>query len=259
MIDITKAVEEFKKYIAPFEKDEEAAFDLKETHTYGVMRISKMIAESLELSDEDIKLAELIGLLHDIGRFEEMRVVNSFDSGMFDHAAYGVKILFEDGLITRFTDDEELYPIIKAAVGNHSKLAIEDGLNERELLHAKIIRDSDKIDNFEVKINRKPEHLFKNTVNSRAEFENSLISKEVYDAIMNNKCVKSSDRKYALDYYIGVIGFILDINFKCSYKYIQEKDYISRLVDRFQYLVPETKIQMESIRKSITKWVEEHI
>ena len=259
MIDITNAIGEFKNYINQFKNDDEIGFELKGTHTYGVMKMSKMIAESLDLDKEDIEIAELIGLLHDIGRFEEMRVVNSFDSGKFDHAAYGVKILFEDGLITKFTDNEEYYPIIRAAVLNHSRFEIEDGLNERALLHAKIIRDADKLDNFEVKINRKPEHLFKNTVNSRAEFESSLISDKIYDAIMDNKCIKLADRKYALDYYIGVLGFVLDIYFKRAYNYILDNDYINRLVDRFDYKVPDTKSKMENIRESLNEWIKMHI
>ena len=214
---------------------------------------------SLNLSDEDVNLAELIGLLHDIGRFEEIIVMKSMDSGKFDHAAYGVKILFEDGLIKRFTDKEEYYPIIKAAIGNHSKLKIEDGLSERELIHAKIIRDSDKLDNFEVKINRKPEHLFKNVVNSQEEFENSDISDKVYSSIMNRECVVLSDRKLPLDYYVTIWGFVFDINFKGSYEIIKQNDYINRMIDRFEYKVPGVQEKIEHIRTVLNEWVDSKI
>ncbi len=43
---------------------------LKVEHTYRVADISEQIAEKLGLSEEDIALAWLIGMLHDIGRFE---------------------------------------------------------------------------------------------------------------------------------------------------------------------------------------------
>ena len=36
----------------------------------GVLSLSTEIAKSLNLSDEEVDLASLIGLLHDIGRFE---------------------------------------------------------------------------------------------------------------------------------------------------------------------------------------------
>lgn len=255
MIDINLALEAFKEYITPFRNEDEAAFDLKEKHTYGVMKRSKEIALLLNLNDEDVKLAELIGLLHDIGRFEEMSVMKCFDGGKFNHAEYGVKILFEDGLINRFTDEEKYYPIIRAAIINHSRFAIEDGLNERELLHAKIIRDSDKLDNFEVKINRKPEDLFKNTVNSREEFENSDISDKVYESIMNKECVVLSDRKLPLDYYVTIFGFVYDIYFKESYEIIKQNDYINRMIGKFDYKNQEASKKIESMRKILNEWV----
>jgi putative nucleotidyltransferase with HDIG domain len=43
-------------------------------HTYHVADNARNIAEKLKLSKEDIELAELIGLLHDIGRFEELKI-----------------------------------------------------------------------------------------------------------------------------------------------------------------------------------------
>lgn len=45
--------------------------------------------EKLNLSKEDIKLAELIGLLHDIGSFEELKITNELNSVKFEHALYG--------------------------------------------------------------------------------------------------------------------------------------------------------------------------
>ena len=101
-------------------------------------------------------MARLIALLHDIGRFEQSKmssdVYDIADATFFDHAQYGVKILFEDNLIRNFIDDNSYDNIIYKAILNHNRLEIEEGLNEKELLHAKIIRDADKIDNFRVKL-----------------------------------------------------------------------------------------------------------
>lgn len=256
MIDMVKAVKEFKRYIASFKDSDKIGYELKEKHTYGVMEKSRIIAESLNLSSEDVALAELIALLHDIGRFEEMKVMNCFDGNNFNHAEYGVKILFEDGLIDHFTKEKSYYRIIEKAVINHNRLTIEEGLSEEELLHAKIIRDSDKIDNFEIKLKRAPEHLFKNTVNGKSDFENSMISDAVYDAVMQQKCVNLKDRKFALDFYICVLAFVLDLNFKASFEIVRQQDYINKLIDRFDYKLPETKAKMEDIRKVLNGKIE---
>ena len=62
------------------------SFNLKVVHTYHVAENAKEIAEKLNLDQEDIELAELIGLLHDIGRFEELKVTKELNSVKFAHA-----------------------------------------------------------------------------------------------------------------------------------------------------------------------------
>ena len=148
MIDIAKSKKLFNSFIEEYDNKSDAGFDLKVIHTFHVSDNSRIIAEGLKLSKEDIELAELIGLLHDIGRFEELKITKEFTGGKFDHASYGVKILFEKGMIRKFIEDNQYDEIIKKAIGNHSRLVIEEGLDERSLLHSKIIRDADKLDNF---------------------------------------------------------------------------------------------------------------
>ena len=112
-IDIQKAKNIFKQYISNYNPEDEK-IKLKITHIERVAEISKDIAESLNLSKEDIKLAELIGLLHDIGRFEQAKRYNTFvDKDSINHGEYGVKILFEDGLIREFITTDKYDRILK--------------------------------------------------------------------------------------------------------------------------------------------------
>jgi len=53
----------------------------------------------------------------------------------FDHAEYGIKVLFEDGWIRKFIKDDQYDDIIYKAIINHNKYKIEEGLNEEELLN----------------------------------------------------------------------------------------------------------------------------
>jgi putative nucleotidyltransferase with HDIG domain len=82
-----------------------------------------MIAQNL--SEEDKRLAHIIGLYHDIGRFEQDKVFNSFyDIKTFDHGDYGVEVLFEQGLIREIPIEEKYYKIIEKAIKNHNKYNI---------------------------------------------------------------------------------------------------------------------------------------
>ena len=94
MIDIQKARVGFKNFLEKYNNQDSLGFKLKVVHTYKVVENAKIIAKNLNLSEEDIELAELIALLHDIGRFEELNFLSQFDSVNFYNASYGCKILF---------------------------------------------------------------------------------------------------------------------------------------------------------------------
>lgn len=98
-IDIEKAKQAFKEYVKNYDPEDKKV-KLKIEHIERVSQLAKQMAEKLKLDEEDIKLAELIGLLHDIGRFEQIRIYHTFtDKKSINHGEYGAKVLFEDGLI----------------------------------------------------------------------------------------------------------------------------------------------------------------
>lgn len=79
---------------------------LKIDHTYRVADLCERIAKSLDLAQEDIDLAWLSGMLHDIGRFEQLRRYHTFsDAQSIDHAKFAVELLYEDGLIANYVPE----------------------------------------------------------------------------------------------------------------------------------------------------------
>ena len=78
MIDIEKAEKAFKEYLKGYDvQDEKVA--LKIRHTYEVVNKSEYIAEGLKLDKENIELAKIIALLHDLGRFEQIKKFKEFN------------------------------------------------------------------------------------------------------------------------------------------------------------------------------------
>ena len=237
----------FNKYVNNFNvKDGPTA--LKIRHTYEVIKKSEYIAIGLALDKDDIELAKLIALLHDIGRFQQIEKYNNFNDDKIDHAEFGVKILFEDNLIRNFIETSKYDDIIYKAILNHNKFQIEENLNEKELLHCKIIRDADKLDNFRVKKEDKFEDMFPNIYNSDTVNYESISSK-VYEDFMKHKCIRLEDRKTIIDYWVCILAFIFDLNFDISLKYVKENNYIDILIDRIEYKNETTKRKMEDIRK----------
>ena len=257
MVDLENAKREFKDYLKDYDASN-PKIALKITHTYKVVDSAEYIAKALDLNKEDYDLALLIALLHDIGRFEQIKLFDAYDDRKIDHAVFGVKVLFEDNLIRKFIKEDTYDDIIRKAIANHNKYKIdEEGMNERELLHAKIIRDADKLDNFRVK----EEESFVALIGKGAtkeNVENSVLSDKIYKAFFTKKLINKYDRETYLDHWISYIAFIFDMNFKASLDYIRENDYINRSIDRIDYKDPKTKEQMETIRKFANEYIEEY-
>lgn len=146
MLFIERLIEKFKEYISRYDMTNENILN-KYNHSIRVMRMAIKYSKDLSFNEEDIELAAIIGLLHDIGRFEQIQRTIANQELVKDEIEYGIKILFEDGIIKEFTDNELWYPIIRYAIKNHNKKEIcYEGATERMIKHAKLIRDCDKLD-----------------------------------------------------------------------------------------------------------------
>ena len=148
-MDYSTAERFFKEYLNNYDLGNKS-ISFKVKHTFEVVRLSEYIAKGLNLSNDDIELAKIIALLHDLGRFEQIKTNGTFDNSKLEHAQFGVDILFKQGLIRNFVPDDKNDRIIEKAIFNHNKYEIEKGLTNRELLFSQIIRDADKSDVFSV-------------------------------------------------------------------------------------------------------------
>lgn len=246
-IDLNHAYEEIARFFRTYEALPDAGYPLKIRHTYFVADNAKALCVRLNLSKEDTDLAVLIALLHDIGRFEEMKRTGMFNGAKFDHAALGVKMLFEEGMIRTFIDSDQYDCIIHDAILFHSLYELPPKLRDRTLLHARILRDADKLDNFRVKIEEPVENLFPGHRTDLKIMENSLISEPVYSALRNRKSVNIKDRKTPLDYYMTVIGFYFGLYFEESRQIVKQNQLIRQMAERFDYRDPLTASQVEEI------------
>ena len=246
MIDINNAQKNFLKYVQNYDLNNEN-IKRKEQHSLRVMAISKKIAEELKLSEEEIKLATLIGLLHDIGRFEQYTKWKTFsDRISINHGVLGSKILEENNFIRTFVTEIKYHEIIKKAIINHNKYQIDENLNETELLYSKIIRDADKIDIlYEV-----ADGILMKDVDLR----DLCISENYFRQFLSEKTIKITDEQNDLEKLILKIAFIFDLNFECSKKIIKEEKYIERILNRFEFKNEKAINQIREIKTIIKKF-----
>lgn len=250
-IDIENAKEEFLKYVSKFDNTQ-FEIDLKKNHSIRVMKISEQIAKTIFKEEEKIQIATLIGLLHDIARFEQWARYKTFkDFESIDHGDYGVKILQKENFIRRFIKTEKYDDIILKSIKSHNKFEIEKGLDEEELIYAKIIRDADKLDIF-----YEASTIF--WEDSKREIEESRVSKEMEEQIQKQSLIKRTKEKQikGVDRVISVMAFVFDLNYKESFKILKQEKYIDKIINQFNFKIKETEENLEEIKKIIERYIE---
>ena len=243
-MDIQKAKETFASYVKPYQAND-GRVQLKIIHSMKVAQIAKEIAIHLGLCEEDIQLAEIIGLFHDIGRFEQLKRYDTFlDSKSVDHAELGVKILKETKMLSSFVE-EEYIPLILDSIQYHNKYQVPKDISEKTKLHASIIRDADKTDIFRVNLMEKEEHVYLCT---KEELLEETITKEVFDDFMQGNLILSSKRKTHVDILLSHIAFIFDFVYDYGLMVIQKESYIEDMIDRYQFKDVNVQKQMQEAK-----------
>ncbi len=281
-IDRKKVKNVFKKYTDNYDTSDEK-IKLKVDHTYRVAALSERIARSLGLGDDDTNLAWLIGMLHDIGRFEQLKNYGTFsDAESIDHAHYGVELLFEDGLIEKFvsenaakdlkgtkdlketavkSESEEKetkeiseLDILRKAIWNHSAYRVEEGLSERVKMFCNIIRDADKIDILKVNYDVTLEVIYDVTTE---ELKNSRVTDEVMKAFMEHHAVLRSLKKTPIDNLVGHAALVFELVYNESFKIVKEQGYIEKMLSYISDNQDTVK-KFEIMHNDMNKFLAEH-
>ena len=122
---------------------------LKRTHTAFVVKNAEAIASGESFGAEEREAAVAAALLHDTGRYEQLRRYNTFrDSESVDHAVFSHDIVRErgwlDGAEPSFAD-----AVLKAVL-YHNRRDLPKGMDRLTDVAARTVRDADKLDIFRV-------------------------------------------------------------------------------------------------------------
>lgn len=232
-IDRTRALKAFRRYIEPYDT-RNPRIALKVAHTYRVADLCERIAAGEAFPACDIDLAWLCGLLHDLGRFEQLRRWDTFsDAKSASHAQLGVGELFETpedapGNIRRFIEDAAEDELIRQAVGLHSDFRLPDGLNARTKRICTVVRDADKIDILHVMSESSVETIL--GVSAQA-FLASGFSSQALHAFGEHRCLARSERHDPADYLVGLICFAFELEYGTSRRELVERGDIFRVLE----------------------------
>jgi HD superfamily phosphohydrolase YqeK len=246
MIDCDKLKKAFNDFIGNYDMNNNL-IKLKYYHTYRVADLAKEIAVSLNLNDEEISLAYLIGFLHDIGRFEQMKQCHNMKSyNTLDHGDLGVSMLFDDKLIRSFIETDKYDDVIKKVIQCHNKANIPDEYNETETLYSKIIRDADKID-----------ILYILSIGElKIDITDENINEEIKTYLSHEKLITYDLIKTNIDMLILELALVYDLNFPHSCDILRKKDYIGIIIDSLDLKKEENKEFFSNLKEQINKYLD---
>ena len=278
VINRKNVINAFAEYVRNYDPSDEK-IKLKIDHTYRVAGLCQRIAESLGLSEPDVDIAWLLGMLHDIGRFEQIRRFGTFnDVQSVDHAEFGADLLFKEGLIRKFAEgyyeecelaepenqeDEQIIKnnehhnkdtgLLEMAIRQHNKYRVKEDLTERQRMFCDILRDADKVDIFKVNADIPMEIIYDVTTE---ELKNGVITKEVLESFYKKETVLKSVIRSAVDHIVGHISLLFELVYKESYRQAKEQGYVYKLLN-FKSDVPEVNAEFDDMRKYVDEFLME--
>lgn len=216
----------FHAYVSDFYTgvgDDDENIKLKEVHSLRVYENMSELAKHLELSPGQLKIAEIIGLFHDIGRFEQLRRYRTFnDKQSINHAELGVEVLTQQKLLHELDPVEKEY--VRIAILNHNKHKLPE-LHPDHQLYVKMIRDADKLDIYRVVTKHYEEGNGNETVTLHLP-DIPRVTPTVFKKIIEGQTIAYEEMQTVADCKVMQIGWLFDFNF----------DYFRRKVVRLGYI-----------------------
>lgn len=250
-VDREKARKAFNEYVKKYDITDEK-IKLKIEHTYRVCELCEEIAKDAGFNDEEVEIAWLTGLLHDVGRFEQLRRYGTFvDAQSIDHAEFGADILFKEGRVRDYVEDASEDGLLEKVIRCHSAYRVPKDYTEREKKFADLLRDADKIDILKVNIIVPLEKIYNVTTD---ELRNCTVTEEVMQAFYEGHAVLRELKKTPVDNVVGHISLVYELVYPVSTKIMYEQGYLERLMD-FHSELEETNRQFEEIRRRMRQYV----
>jgi len=248
----------FDDYVAGFYGDDEfvnANLKLKEEHSRRTCEEMQYLAQELDLRENQRRIAEVIALFHDIGRFEQFVKYRTYhDPRSVNHCLLGLEVLRREKILEGLERKEK--EIIEKAIEYHGIKGLPADLDSECLFFSKLIRDADKLDVFYVVTD-----YYERYRDNPEEFELEVelpdepgYSAEVVEGILNEKRIDYSQLRTWNDMKLCQVGWVYDINFAPTLKRIRQRRFLEKMFD----FLPVTE-DIKKVRQKIFEYVDSRI
>ena len=256
LIDRKRARTAFDGYTSAYDPTN-PRIALKVDHTLRVADLCDRIARDVGI---DADLAWLCGLLHDMGRFEQVRRYDTFNDAIsVPHAALGVEVLFHaqagtEPLIRSFVADPRYDQTLRAAIAHHSDYRLPAELDEPTRALCDLLRDADKIDIVKVNCICPIEDIYGV---SEDEMRRSRLSQEVVRIFYEHRTVPRGVRNHPADVLVGHICFSWELVYPMSRIILMRQGHLGQMLAR-RFERPEVQREFEQMARHLRMWLADH-
>jgi len=248
----------FDVYVAGFYGDDEfvnANLKMKEEHSRRTCKEMIYLAEQLNLSYNQKRIAEMIALFHDIGRFEQFVRYRTYnDPRSTDHSLLGLEVLRRKKVLVGVEQKEK--ELIEKAIEYHGLKELPGALDGDCLLFSKLIRDADKIDVFYV-VTQYYRQYRDNPQAFKLELElpdEPGYSDKIVQRVLRGRQIAYNELRTLNDMKLCQLGWVYDVNFTATLKRIKQRKFLEMLID----LLPKTK-DVEKVKEKVFAYVDSRI
>jgi HD superfamily phosphodiesterase len=236
----------FKQHIQTFHETDplhQRSLDMKEEHTFRVCAAIDHIASALGLSANDIRIANVTALFHDLGRFPQYQKYRTFrDPDSENHAKLSLWELNRHRVLHSLHVNER--QCISRAIIYHNRLRLPDTLDPQTLLHSRLIRDADKVDILRVMIEQfQTEESLRNPVISLGLGTETAVRDEIYDRLFEGKAMGYVTLKSTDELKVLQMSWVFDINFLPTLALLREQNAFGRLAAT----MPDTPMRQKAL------------
>jgi len=232
--NLTELKDWFEKYVLSFyynDPELQQNIELKRDHTLRVCEEMVALGKQVGLYDDALRLAEIIALLHDIGRFEQYDRYRTFsDKKSENHAELGMAVIKKHGILDPF--DNAVKDLILKSVQYHNRPSLPADEPAICLFYVRLLRDADKLDIWKVVT----DYYYRKDRKRNGTIELDLpdtpgFSDEVYQDMLHKRIVDIKHVRNLNDFKLLQIGWIFDINFQPTMDRIKERRYLELIRD----------------------------
>ncbi len=240
----------FADYAAGYYTDDpnhNRAICLKEEHTERVCRNILMLGREMNLSEQEMLIAEAVALFHDAGRFKQYAEYGTFrDMASENHARLGIREMSLHRVLSCCTKEEKR--IISRAIAYHNAVMLPNHAD----VFMRLIRDADKLDIWKVVTNYYAERDRQRNVAIELDLPDTPVcSQHVLDLLNSRRFIRMKDLKTLDDFKLMQIGWAFDLNFTPSFRELRRLRYIEEI----KSTLPESEEISEAVKK-VSDYVE---